>query len=92
MVRAEYRDIQPGNVFIRGGSPGHAVIIVDVAMNQSTGRKIFLLAQSYMPAQDIHILKNPADPELSPWYEVDLNAKKIQTPEWEFGIEELRRF
>jgi hypothetical protein len=92
MVRADYRDIQPGDVFIRGGSPGHAVIVVDVAMNQSTGRKIFLLAQSYMPAQDIHILKNPADPDLSPWYEVDLNAEKIQTPEWEFGVEELRRF
>ncbi len=92
LVKAEYRDIQPGDVFIRGGSPGHAVIVVDVAVNHSTGQKIFLLAQSYMPAQDIHVLINPSDPELSPWYEVDPGAEIIRTPEWEFRVEELRRF
>jgi hypothetical protein len=92
LVKAEYQDIQPGDVFIRGGSPGHAVIVVDVAVNNSTGQKIFLLAQSYMPAQDIHVLLNPSDPELSPWYEVNLSAYKIETPEWVFTSEELRRF
>ena len=63
LVKAEYLDIQPGDIFIRGGSPGHAVIVVDVARNNTTGQKIFLLAQSYMPAQDIHVLINPSDPE-----------------------------
>jgi Domain of unknown function (4846) len=92
LVKAEYKDIQSGDIFIRGGSPGHAVIVVDVAVNKSTGKKIFLLAQSYMPAQDIHVLMNPADLQLSPWYEVDLTAEKIITPEWEFTNEELRRF
>jgi hypothetical protein len=92
MVSVAYRDIQPGDVFIRGGSPGHAVIVVDVAMNKSTGQKIFLLAQSYMPAQDIHVLINLSDTELSPWYEVDHEVKIIQTPEWEFKAEELMRF
>jgi hypothetical protein len=92
LVKAEYQNIQPGDIFIRGGSPGHAVIVVDVAVNNSTGQRIFLLAQSYMPAQDIHVLINPSDPELSPWYKVDLSAEKIVTPEWEFTSEELRRF
>jgi hypothetical protein len=92
MVSVAYRDIQPGDVFIRGGSPGHAVIIVDVALNKSNGRKIYLLAQSYMPAQDIHVLKNPSDPELSPWYEVNLTSETISTPEWDFKAEDLRRF
>lgn len=92
MVSVQYQDIQAGDVFIRGGSPGHAVIIVDVAVNNSTGQKIFLLAQSYMPAQDIHILINPSKPDLSPWYEVDPSAEIIHTPEWEFGVEELKRF
>jgi hypothetical protein len=92
LVKAEYRDIQPGDVFIRGGSPGHAVTVVDVAVNHSTGQKIFLLAQSYMPAQDIHILINPADPELSPWYEMYPNEEIIWTPEWEFNTKELSRF
>lgn len=92
MVGVQYRDIQPGDVFIRGGSPGHAVVVIDVAQNKSTGQKIFLLAQSYMPAQDIHILINSSSPDLSPWYEVDLSSNKVITPEWEFGVEELKRF
>jgi len=92
LVNVEYRDIQPGDVFIRGGSPGHAVIVVDVGVNNSTGQKIFLLAQSYMPAQDIHVLINPSNPDLSPWYEVDLFTNKVITPEWEFGVDELQRF
>jgi hypothetical protein len=92
LLKAEYRDIQPGDVFIRGGSPGHAVIVVDVAVNKSTGQKIFLLAQSYMPAQDIHALINPSDPDLSPWYSMNPDDKIIQTPEWEFGVDELKRF
>ena len=92
LVKAEYLDIQPGDVFIRGGSPGHAVTVVDVAVNRASGLKIFLLAQSYMPAQDIHILINPSDPELSPWYLLNPEDKIIQTPEWEFTTDELKRF
>ena len=92
MARADWKDIQPGDVLIRGGSSGHAVIVVDVAVNHSTGKMIFLLAQSYMPAQDIHVLKNPSDPSLSPWYEVDPDAELIRTPEWDFNTDELRRF
>ena len=45
-------EIAIGDVFIQGGSPGHAVIVVDIAENQN-GQKAFMLAQSYMPAQDI---------------------------------------
>lgn len=63
----ELKNIKPGDVFIRGGSPGHAVIVVDVAQNKK-GKKCFMLAQSYMPAQEIHILKNYNDENISPWY------------------------
>ena len=55
-VPAEQMEI--GDVFIVGGSPGHAIIVVDAAANEM-GDKIFLLAQSYMPAQQTHILLNP---------------------------------
>ncbi|MBN2612346.1 MAG: DUF4846 domain-containing protein, partial [Bacteroidales bacterium] len=57
--------IKTGDVFIQGGSPGHAVIVVDIAYD-SKNNKVFLLAQSYMPAQDIQILKNPNDKSISP--------------------------
>jgi hypothetical protein len=80
-----------GDVFIKGGFPGHAVIVVDMARNDKTGQKLFLLAQSYMPAQDIHILKNPTDTILSPWYDMDFGTI-LYTPEWTFYKEELKRF
>lgn len=82
--------IQIGDVFIKGGSPGHAVIVVDMATS-STGEKIFLLAQSYMPAQEIQVLSNPMNAELSPWYSTK-NLPYLQTPEWEFEIDELMQF
>jgi Domain of unknown function (4846) len=87
---SNFADIEPGNVLIRGGFPGHAVIVMDVAVNQA-GKKIYLLAQSYMPAQDIHVLKNPMDEDLSPWYEVDSNTV-IQTPEYRFTQSELMKW
>jgi hypothetical protein len=55
----------------------------------SEGKKIFMLAQSYMPAQDIHIVKNPVNEKISPWYEVK-ETEKIFTPEWIFKKEHLR--
>ena len=79
-----------GDVFIRGGSPGHAVIVVDLAAD-AQGRQVFLLAQSYMPAQEIQILKNPNDQALSPWYSTDF-GEELVTPEWTFGKGERKRF
>jgi len=83
-------DIQIGDVFIKGGSPGHAIIVVDMAENQE-GDKIFLLAQSYMPAQQTQILINPMDKSISPWY--SLKDKDILiTPQWRFELDQLKRF
>ena len=79
--------VAPGDVFIKGGFPGHAVIVVDVAENKD-GKQIFLLAQSYMPAQEIHILKNPKYG--GPWYTVPKG--KLETPEWTFEPGALTRF
>jgi hypothetical protein len=84
-------EMKIGDVFIKGGSPGHAVIIVDMAVNEKTGDKIFLLAQSYMPAQDIQILKNPVNTSLSPWYSTDF-GETLETPEWEFKSNQLKAF
>ena len=61
-----YTSLQAGDVFIKGGSPGHVVIVVDVAIHPKTKKKVFLLAQSYMPAQQKHILGIPANRNLSP--------------------------
>lgn len=87
----ESKDMEIGDVFIKGGSPGHAVIVVDMAINPKTKKKLFLLAQSYMPAQEIQILKNPNNTDLSPWYDLDFGDELI-TPEWKFKSSELKRF
>ncbi len=83
--------LQIGDIFIHGGSPGHAVIVVDLASNPQNGENIFLLAQSYMPAQEIQILRNPNDPQRSPWYSTDF-MDVLATPEWTFRRTELKRF
>jgi Domain of unknown function (4846) len=82
--------INAGDVLIYGGSPGHAMLVVDMAINKS-GEKIYLLAQSYMPAQDIHIVINPTDKILSPWYKVAGNTI-IETPEWVFKTSQLKKW
>ncbi|HUS03211.1 MAG TPA: DUF4846 domain-containing protein, partial [Chitinophagaceae bacterium] len=79
----EIKNINAGDVIVRGGFPGHAVIVMDMAINNKR-EKFYLLAQGYMPAQDIHILINPSNPALSPWYETS-DETKIQTPEYTFS-------
>lgn len=84
-------DMEIGDVFIHGGSPGHAVIVVDMAINPTTNEKLFLLAQSYMPAQEIQLLKNLNNEKMSPWYSLNFTGD-LNTPEWTFSQNELKRF
>lgn len=86
----QVEDIEIGDVFIVGGSPGHAVIVVDMAEN-NMGEKIFMLAQSYMPAQQTQLLINPKDKKISPWYRLK-GEEQLITPEWTFDWDKLKRF
>ncbi len=88
----DFLGLRAGDVFIQPRRPyGHAVIVVDLAVNAGSGKKVFLLAQSYMPAQDIQILVNPNDPALSPWYAADFEGPLL-TPQWTFEKANLKRF
>jgi len=75
-------EIEPGDLFVVGGSPGHASMAVDVVINEK-GERLFLLAQGYMPAQEIHIIKNPNDADISPWFRLR-NGETLSTMEWDF--------
>ncbi|MCW5770243.1 MAG: DUF4846 domain-containing protein [Rhodospirillaceae bacterium] len=75
-----------GDIFIEGGFPGHAVIVVDVAADPN-GRRVMLLAQGFMPAQSLHVIKNPKG---GVWY--DAAAGDPETPEWRFKAGHARRF
>ena len=81
-------DIQVGDVFLKGGHPGHVVMIVDLCENVS-GKKAFLLAQGYMPAQQFQVLKNPAH-EDDPWYYEDEVTYPFRTPEYTFDEGSLK--
>jgi hypothetical protein len=84
-------DIAIGDVFIQTGNPyGHAVTVVDIAINPANGDKIFMLAQSYMPAQEIQILLNPNKKEKTPWYSISEIDEIINTPEWTFTVNDLK--
>lgn len=84
-------DMQIGDVFIIGASPGHAVIVVDMAIDIQSGKKAFMLAQSYMPAQQTQILINPNDESLSPWYTLT-PGEILKTPEYTFRQDDLMSF
>jgi len=83
-------EMQIGDVLIQKGNPyGHAVLVVNMAKD-STGNTVYMMAQSYMPAQEIQILINRNSKSLSPWY--PLKEGEITTPEWRFVSADLRHF
>lgn len=87
--KIELSKIRTGDIFLRAGSPGHVVMVVDVCKTKE-GKKAFLLGQGYMPAQEFHLLKNPLH-EDDPWYYEDEVSDPFDTPEYSFGKGSLRR-
>ena len=87
-VSADLHDLQIGDIFLKGGSPGHVVMVADVCEND--GRKAFLLAQGYMPAQEFHVVKNPMH-ENDPWYYVDEVRYPFITQAYTFPKGSFRR-
>ena len=81
-------DLQIGDVFIIGGFPGHTVIVVDKCVN-SKGEVKFMLAQSYMPAQDIQILVG--DDGQTPWYDLNF-GDYLYSAEYTFSKNDLKSF
>jgi hypothetical protein len=86
----DFTEIKSGDVLVKGGFPGHAMIVADMAIN-TDGEKIFMLIQGYQPAQDMHIVINPLDNKLSPWYTLP-EGREIITPEWKFYTNQLKKW
>jgi len=86
----ELLEMKIGDMFLTGGSPGHCVLVVDMAVNDA-GQTCFLLAQGYMPAQEFHVLNNPADPDC-PWYFTEELTWPFWTPEYVFEEGSLKRW
>ncbi len=88
LMPVSVKEVRPGDVFVQGGSPGHAVLVLDVAERRD-GTRVFVLAQSYMPAQEIHVLKNAVTGDA--WFTA-APAERLETPEWTFPPDSLGRF
>ena len=86
--------IQIGDVFIVGGSPGHAMIVVDMAIN-AKGQRALLMAQGMMPAQSVHVATNLEHGEDTPWYLIDKYLEWSSLfifPNYTFSTSELKCF
>ena len=78
--------VRPGDFFVLGGSPGHAVLVLDVAQS-AEGRRVALLGQGFIPAQDFQVLSPGKD---GPWFSLD--GESVATPFWKpFPWSSLRR-
>lgn len=78
-----------GDVFLKGGSPGHVVMVIDICENEA-GQRAFLMGQGYMPAQEFHVLKNPKHEEDCWYYEEEITYP-FRTPEYTFRQGSCRR-
>jgi len=92
MRYAPLGEMQIGDVFIKGGFPGHAMLVVDMAEHPETGEKRFMLLQSFMPAQDMHVVKNPRAAGDTAWFAIPDPDGQLITPDWIFPAKSLRRF
>lgn len=84
------KDLKIGDMLIKGGSPGHIVILADEVIN-SKGEKLFLLFQGNTPAQSVHLVKNLEDNNISPWYNLKTNAV-IPVSNYTFHDSKFARF
>lgn len=96
MKTRKLKDMQPGDVFIyparRGMKLGHAIMVVDVALNPRTGKKAFLLVEGNTHARNIHLLRNIKNPFRSPWFMLDTDADFMVLALSTFNKDELKHF
>ncbi len=67
-------EVLPGDFLSLGGSPGHALVVLDVATN-AAGETVVLIGEGYMPAQDLHLLRGPVEG----WWST---AAPLDVPTW----------
>lgn len=83
-------EVEVGDMLIYPGSPGHVIMVVDKAVH-TNGRKLFIFAQGNTPAQSVHVLKNPNNGDLSPWYEIEM-GEYLEIPTYYFNEVKFVRF
>ena len=64
--------VVPGDLLVVGGSPGHVLLILDVAVGAEGSQPQWLIGQGYMPAQSFHVLG---------WFGIDDDGS-VTVPTW----------
>lgn len=75
-------EIHIGDLYLQSGNTSHVVMIVDECVNED-GKKAYLLAQGGTPAQQFHIILNPAHKE-DPWYYESELKYPVRTADFTF--------
>ena len=88
---ADNSDLKTGDILITPGSPGHVVFIAGTCQNKE-GKKLYLLAEGFTPAQSIHLLSNPFNRNISPWYNLDVDNSETKTARYIFQPTNFRQF
>ena len=83
-------ELKIGDMIIKPGFPGHVVMIADIIQNVS-GERLFALIQGNTPAQSVHLLKNPKNTSVSPWFTLRVGAS-LQIPTYYFKEARFMRF
>jgi len=86
-----FADAAIGDVLVRPGAPGHAVVIVDMASDPDSGHRMVIIAEGDMPARSLRISRNPQDPALGPWQPLR-DGEPLMLPGTSFDAGQLRRF
>ena len=82
--------VEVGDMLIYPGSPGHVIMVVDKA-TASDGKNLFIFAQGNTPAQSVHVLKNPSDTSISPWFMIEI-GQYLEIPTYYFNQVKFIRF
>ena len=74
--------IQPGDFFVSPGSPGHALIVLDVA--RAEGKPdVALIGQGFMPAQSFHVITDRGRHVHKGWFELPAGKSgALLNPSW----------
>ena len=85
--------LQPGDILVDPGSPGHAVVLLDIAVSDS-GERIALIGQGFMPAQTFHVLSPERGHGRDAWFVLPMQTLGVvKTPSWRaFSRSDARRF
>ena len=75
--------LEAGDFFLQSGSPGHVVILLDVAAHPD-GRRVALVGQGFLPAVEFHVITGAPKHALNGvWFTLPEGTEQVlKTPTW----------